>query len=35
VGGFPTDFDHDAIEADPWGREKFGDGDIRVLVQKL
>jgi SAM-dependent methyltransferase len=35
VGGFPTDFDHDAIEADPWGREKFGDGDIRVLAQKL
>jgi SAM-dependent methyltransferase len=35
VGGFPTDFDHDAIAADPFGREKFGDGDIRVLVQKL
>lgn len=35
VGGFPTDFDHDAIEADPFGRQKFGDGDIRVLVQKL
>jgi SAM-dependent methyltransferase len=35
VGGFPTDFDHDAIEADPWGPEKFGDGDIRLLVQKL
>jgi SAM-dependent methyltransferase len=35
VGGFPTDFDHDVIRADPWGREKFGDGDIRVLVQKL
>lgn len=35
IGGFPTDFDHDAIEADPFGREKFGSGDIRVLVQKL
>jgi len=35
VGGFPTDFDHDVIGADPWGREKFGDGDIRVLFQKL
>lgn len=35
VGGFPTDFDHDAIEADPFGREKFGSGDIRLLVQKL
>jgi SAM-dependent methyltransferase len=35
IGGFPTDFDHDVLEADPWGSEKFGDGDIRVLVQKL
>jgi SAM-dependent methyltransferase len=35
VGGFPTDFDHDAIAADPFGPEKFGAGDIRVLVQKL
>ena len=35
VGGFPTDFDHDVIEADRWGREKFGEGDIRLLAQKL
>ncbi len=35
TGGFPTDFDHDAIEADPYGVEKFGSGDIRLLVQKL
>jgi SAM-dependent methyltransferase len=35
VGGFPTDFDHDVIEADPWGREKFGEGDLRLLAQKL
>lgn len=34
TGGFPTDFDHDVLAADRWGREKFGDGDIRVLVQK-
>lgn len=34
VGGYPTDFDHDAIEADPWGEAKFGSGDIRLLVQK-
>ena len=34
VGGFPTDFDADAIEVDPFGVEKFGSGDIRVLVQK-
>jgi SAM-dependent methyltransferase len=35
VGGFPTDFDHDVIEADPWGREKFGEGDLRLLAQKV
>ncbi len=35
VGGFPTDFDHDVIEADPWGREKFGEGDLRLLTQRL
>ena len=35
VGGFPTDFDHDAIAADPFGVEKFGSGDIRVMAQKL
>jgi SAM-dependent methyltransferase len=35
VGGFPTDFDHDVIEADPWGAEKFGEGDLRLLAQKL
>jgi SAM-dependent methyltransferase len=35
VGGFPTDLDHDVVEADPYGVEKFGSGDIRVLVQKV
>ena len=35
VGGFPTDFDHDVIEADPWGREKFGEGDLRLLARKV
>jgi SAM-dependent methyltransferase len=35
TGGFPTDFDADVIDADPWGTEKFGDGDIRVLARKL
>ncbi|MEJ7786232.1 MAG: class I SAM-dependent methyltransferase [Solirubrobacteraceae bacterium] len=35
TGGFPTDFDDDVLAADPWGREKFGSGDIRLLVQKL
>jgi SAM-dependent methyltransferase len=35
VGGFPTEFDHDAIAADPYGVEKFGSGDLRLLAQKL
>jgi len=34
VGGFPTDFDYDVIAEDKWGVEKFGEGDLRVLVQK-
>jgi hypothetical protein len=34
TGGYPTDFDADVIDADPWGVEKFGDGDIRLLVRK-
>ena len=35
VGGTPTDMDHDRIAADPYGREKFGEGDLRLLCQKL
>lgn len=35
IGGFPTDFDHDVITADPWGEEKFGTGDLRLLAMKL
>jgi ubiquinone/menaquinone biosynthesis C-methylase UbiE len=35
VGGFPTDFDHDAIAADRYGVEKFGEGDLRCLAMKL
>lgn len=35
IGGFPTDFDHDVIMADKYGREKFGEGDLRLLAQKL
>lgn len=34
TGGFPTDFDHDAIAADRWGKEKFGSGDLRLLARK-
>lgn len=35
IGGFATDFDLDVIEADPWGHEKFGEGDLRLLARKL
>ncbi len=34
TGGYATDFDLDVILSDPWGREKFGKGDIRILAQK-
>lgn len=33
VGGFATDFDHDVIEADPYGKEKFGEGNLRLLAR--
>jgi ubiquinone/menaquinone biosynthesis C-methylase UbiE len=33
TGGFKTDFDLDAIEADPYGRMKFGEGDLRILAR--
>jgi len=35
TGGFSTDFDLDRIEADPYGREKFGEGDLRILCQLI
>lgn len=35
VGGYPTDFDHDRIAADPYGAEKFGEGDLRILCRKM
>jgi len=34
-GGFPTDFDPDVIAQDKYGREKFGEGDLRLLAQKI
>ena len=34
VGGYDTDFDHDVIDSDCYGLEKFGSGDIRIIVQK-
>jgi SAM-dependent methyltransferase len=33
TGGGPYDFDQDAIDADPYGKEKFGEGDLRILCQ--
>lgn len=33
-GGHSTDFDPDVVAADKWGKEKFGEGEIRVLVRK-
>jgi ubiquinone/menaquinone biosynthesis C-methylase UbiE len=29
-----TDFDSDVVEEDPFGEEKFGTGDLRILCQK-
>ena len=33
TGGSDTDFDLDRIKSDPYGREKFGEGDLRILCQ--
>jgi ubiquinone/menaquinone biosynthesis C-methylase UbiE len=35
TGGFDTDFDLDVIERDPYGRDKFGEGDLRVLARAV
>lgn len=35
TGGFNTDFDLDRIKVDPYGKEKFGEGDLRILCQLL
>ena len=35
TGGTDKDFDLDKIEADPYGKEKFGEGDLRLLCQLL
>jgi len=35
VGGYDTDFDHDVISQDKYGKEKFGEGDLRLLTQKV
>ena len=28
-------FDLDMIEADPYGRAKLGEGDLRILAQRI
>ena len=33
TGGESTDFDLDVVESDPYGEEKFGCGDLRLLCQ--
>lgn len=33
-GGYEFDFDQAVIDADPFGREKFGEGILRVLAEK-
>jgi ubiquinone/menaquinone biosynthesis C-methylase UbiE len=35
VGGFSTDYDHDVIAKDKFGKEKFGEGNLRILAQKM
>lgn len=35
TGGTSTDCDLDAIQKDPFGKEKFGEGDLRILCQLL
>ncbi len=34
-GGFPTDMDGETVEKDPWAKEKFGEGDLRILAQLI
>ena len=35
IGGYPTDYDHDVIAKHKYGKEKFGEGNIRLLAQKI
>ena len=35
TGGTATDMDLDVIAADPYGRAKFGEGDLRILAQRI
>lgn len=33
-GGFPWEFDQEVIQSDPYGKEKYGEGIIRILAHK-
>ena len=35
TGRTATDMDLDVIAADPYGRAKFGEGDLRILAQRI
>jgi len=35
TGATSTDFDEDVVNKDPYGKEKFGGGDLRIACQKL
>jgi len=35
TGGTETDFDHNVVDSDPYGEEKFGQGDIRIHCRLL
>ena len=35
TGATSTDFDEDVVSKDPYGKEKFGGGDLRIACQKL
>ena len=34
VGGYSSDYDHDTIKNHNFGKEKFGEGNLRLLAQK-
>jgi len=35
TGGCNTYFDLDKVDTGPYGREKFGEGDLRILMQRI
>tara|TARA_B100000315_G_C14550883_1_gene575729 strand:- start:721 stop:1776 length:1056 start_codon:yes stop_codon:yes gene_type:complete len=35
TGGFPEDYDLDKVNSDPYGKIKFGEGNLRILSRKM